>query len=822
MFLKLPRLSLWKRATLLVSLLLAAGLSVAGGSSLWMMYNRITSEHQRSAESLARGLAQAVELAVAVEDQIELERLVRSFSRDRHVLFVGIYNQSNKLLAHQAQSLSDWQSFEQQGSTDSEQYTLGAATVEVQPAHGSLEPSAVEAPPHAARRVLVGRVVVALSKAPVHEAMDLHILRVVAVLGVLLLVGGLTAFFAVRSWTRRLDRLVAASARISKGDYTHALSDAQRDEIGQLVEALDCLRLATQARDADLRALNATLQQRVAERTRQLEQQARELIVARDRALELSRLKSEFLANVSHEIRTPMNAVIGMSELLLEARLGSEEREYAQTVHSSAHVLLALINDILDYSKIEAGKLSIEKLDFVLEEVARSAVAILAPRAAEKKLRIDLELAPEMPTRLHGDPGRLRQVLLNLLGNAIKFTAQGGVTVRIFPQVFTDAYTQVRFELADTGIGISDEVQSRLFQAFEQADGSTTRKYGGTGLGLAISRQLVTLMGGEIGVRSATGKGSIFWFFLPFERAVPLTDSAASARTPALGSTFTPALAAGSGLSKPMVLLVEDNPVNQRLAILQLQRLGYEPDAVANGAEALQAVGAKTYDLVLMDCQMPILDGYETTLEIRRREGSARHTVIVAMTANAMQGDHEKCLAVGMNAYLSKPFEQNDLAEILNRWIKNPPPKPGTRYSTRLPKFVEEAEPTVSRVRLDDLRAGLGSDPQTEEVLRQLVERFILQATAWLEDMDRALQAARLKDVANRAHDLKGSSGILGAARLSKLSDYLYEACMNDSLASAQAYFAEIRAEFDKAKPLLVAETQPSSALKKAVPRKTP
>ena len=509
-------------------------------------------------------------------------------------------------------------------------------------------------------------------------------------------------------------------------------------------------------------ALNGELRRR-----RRAEQEAR----AADHA------KGQFLTDVSHEIRTPMHGVLGMADLLLGSELAPTQREQVEAIRTSAEALLALINDILDLSRIEAGRLELRPRDFRLREMAGDVVRLLAPQAAAREIDLTLHVPPELPDDLHGDSVRLRQVLINLIGNAIRFTREGSVAVSFDLVSGNGKVPEIRCQVRDTGAGIRPEVQARLFQPFTQSD-SASRQLGGTGLGLVISKNIVELMGGTIGFESTHGVGSTFWFQVPLVRAH---------KTGAIPTPAVPGAAKDAGRRAARrhlgVLVVDDHPVNRSLALAQLRNLGYRVDAAEGGEAALALLAERSYDAVLLDCAMPGLDGYETCRRLREMEKGGRRLPVIALTAHAMEGERERCLAAGMDDFIAKPYQVADLVARLDHWVGIEMPTPDS-----------DAGRIASRM-IDLKRLGKNTG---EEVLVQLLQAFLERGAEDLDVMGKALAGEDGKALAAAAHSLGGSSGILGALELARRCAELEGLARSGDLAACASLLQAVRQEFQE------------------------
>ncbi len=760
------------------------------------------------------------------------------------------------------------------------------------------------------------------------------------------------AFYLSRRLSVPIRTLTNMAHQIATGDLSHSVPVTSHDEIGELAEAFNTM-------------------------TANLRQSTHELISAKEAAEAGARAKSDFLATMSHEIRTPMNGVIGMTGLLLETELASDQRYYTETVRNSGNALLTILNDILDFSKIEAGKLEIEIIDFDLRHAVEETLELMAERASQKRLELVGNVFPDVYSAVRGDPGRFRQVLLNLIGNAVKFTESGEISVQILRLNETEDYIDIHVQVSDTGVGIAPTVTGHIFESFNQADNSTTRKYGGTGLGLAISKRIVELMNGHIGVTSELGKGSQFWFTLSLEKQSPNTQPSFSSDVatleglriccvddndtnrhllaqyaedwgmrPTCASSGIEALAVLHGgvsrgkpfdlaildmhmpgmdglelaqaieadpaiksirlvlltslgrkgdaskaqqvgfhayLTKPIrkdhlerglitvmsdnqkgkanrpetlvtrhalietrqqqssarILVADDHVVNQQLASLLLQRLGHHVEVVCNGKDALDVLEKTPFDLVLMDCQMPEMDGFEATRKIRESEKlkvksekseekesnsfNASHSSpltyhirlpIIAVTANAMIGDREKCLAAGMDDYLAKPINPEKLQEMLLKWIPTTKEqKTSPIAQTHLPHPEESAQPqnesdethaetpTVDHKTLAELRV-LGGN----EFVVKMITQFVQDASACVLTIQEAITTDNREVLKSQAHGLKGICTNLGIHGLAELSYQLEQQSSQTPLETLQSEVSRMEYELDLVKKSLEKE----------------
>jgi signal transduction histidine kinase/DNA-binding response OmpR family regulator len=704
-----------------------------------------------------------------------------------------------------------------------------------------------------------------------------------------------------RSITTPLAELNRAARQFcASEDYSLRIAHQRRDELGDLIDSFNTMLDHAQQRSTALALHRSDLERQVGTRTQQLEK-------AKNAAEAASRAKSGFLATISHEIRTPMNGVLGMADMLLATPLEESQRRYATMLRRSGEHLMVIINDILDFSKIEAGKLTVDYIPFNLADLLDEVDHIFAAQASAKGLDLHLDIHPGLPIALQGDPNRLRQVLANLLGNAIKFTDRGAISLHVRLEHEDSQCARLRFTVEDTGIGVSHEARERIFEAFSQADSSTTRKYGGTGLGLAIARELVELMAGEIGIEPARLDGSAFWFTVVADKqrddALPGLDAkrillvdpdpirreqikgvlaiagadvepvdgaedalraigrAAAAETPfhavvvemnlhhtsgiALCATLrrkatrlvlltdvsaaadrrqcqqagvscqlaapirpadlllalvcpthtaiakapvaAPVAPELTSASRPCVLLAEDNPVNVEVAGAMLASLGLDVLHAANGEQACNIALTRKVDVILMDCQMPVMDGFAATAELRRHSHLGK-LPIIAVTANALQGDRDSCLAAGMDDYLSKPFAVQELAAVVGRWLALP------RGDAAAPEAVRQADDPISHQALDNIRAL--SSERGSALVRKVVSAYVDDAPLQLNTLRLAIAGQDPAELRRVAHSLKSASANVGALALAQMCKQMEHLGRAEQIDGASGILTDIEQEF--------------------------
>jgi two-component system, sensor histidine kinase and response regulator len=954
---KYSNLSLRTKVMIVTGAVITLSLSALATVGIFQMHSQLEAEEARRADSVALGVARAAELAITVRDTKELSRLTNSFLRDQSVLFIAVYGEGRAPIATAVRDHTAWEEFLRGGFAD-DRCVIGQRRVEAsaqQDEFGLAELSnAPVAAPLAGRPRNIGRVIVGVSTEAARVALRSQNQVTLAATMASAVLGAAFLLIVLRSFLRRLERLAEASHAISRGDFSRVAVVDGDDEVGRLARSFDQMRSALAQRDRKLQEFTDTLQEQVKQRTSDLEQ----ALAAAEQA---SRAKSMFLANMSHELRTPLNGVIGMVDLMLTANPSAQQRRYCEIAKTSARSLLDLINDVLDFSKIEAGKLELDSSEFDLHELIEGVATMFGDRAEKKKIELACAIGTNVPRMAGGDPTRLRQVLCNLVSNAIKFTESGTVVMNVALQSSSDAESSVKFSVKDSGIGIPEDRLNRLFQSFSQVDASTTRKFGGTGLGLAISKRIVELMGGRLEVQSREGEGSTFWFIVPLAHSsrpakisasledlrgmrvlavddnatnreilqaqlaswqmqadlagsaeqalrmfreaalagrayrfgvldlyMPGTDGlqlaqqikadplicntilisvssiseqllpgemarhgfAACLTKPVLPSQFYNAMPESAGrraaptveIDQPMpqltgvrVLLAEDNEINQIVARGLLEQAGCICTVANNGREAVQQALAGEFDLILMDCQMPQMDGFEATKAIRQAEasfGGPIHRPIVALTANAIKGDREACLAAGMDEYVAKPIDPLELMRTIKSLVAIPDRAesspsslgssspstntPGEAWGAGLPNQRDQqispsapgngnqSPPTSEQLKPPiDLPALQKRCMGNRKLAAKLLNTFESCAEGDIAALRANISSGDARATAATAHKIKGAAANISAERVRSIIAELEKLAKADALAQTRQFVEQLDNEMDRLREYL-------------------
>jgi signal transduction histidine kinase/CheY-like chemotaxis protein len=920
------KLSLRVKATAITLAITTLALALVAGVSVFQIRSQIEAEQKRSVDSLALGVARASELAMTVRDIKELARITSSFLRDQDVQFIAAYGDKPQPLAVAVGDQSAWDAY-QSGKLDPQKFIVAEHDVNVlaqkdefsaggESDLGNSNPTETARPSH-------GRIVVGFSTEALRAAQREQSVFTLAITFTTAAFGGIALFLIISSWTRRMQRLDIASQAIARGDFGNAIGDRGEDEIGRLATSYEAMRIALLERDQKLRGFTDNLQELVQTRTHDLE-------IALTAAEQASKTKSLFLANMSHELRTPLNGVIGMVDLLLTTPTSPEQRRYCTLAKSSARSLLDLISDILDFSKIEAGKLELDSADFDFHSIVEEGTQVFSERAGKKNIELICSVGRDVPRCVTGDPTRLRQVITNLVGNALKFTQRGEIVVQAAVLEHDAASALVKVEVRDTGVGIPRDRLNRLFQSFSQVDGSTTRKFGGTGLGLAISHRIVELMGGQIGVESEPGKGSTFWFTARLRTREPQaekllarvdprgmrvlavddnatnreilhaqlsnwslrTDIAASATEamhrlhqavaekdpyrvaildmhmpdtsgdqlakkikadpslrdviliglssigdamlqnqlaeiglttclskPVLPSSLYDAIVDALAAGKPCdcahpihegiaqispallagvrILLAEDHEINRLVASELLAQVGCRVSVAVNGRQAVDAALKETFDVILMDCQMPEIDGFEATRLIRDAEKSsaiAIHRPIIALTANAIKGDEEICRAAGMDGYVTKPIEPRELFDAIRKFAspRRDIETPATNAAAPQAGCDADASAPIDMQSLE--RRCLGN----RNLASKAMDMFSASIGGFLQELGQQIESGDARSAAAMAHKIKGAAGNVSALAVQQLAQELEKLSKSNALDQAQSAMEKLRAEVQR------------------------